>query len=46
MGGSQGAQAINEAVVSALPYLVKFADQIQIVHQTGTAEEAGSPNRV
>lgn len=40
MGGSQGAQAINEAVVSALPYLVKFADQIQIVHQTGAAEEA------
>ena len=40
MGGSQGAQAINKAVTEALPYLVKFADQIQIVHQTGAAEVA------
>ena len=40
MGGSQGAQAINTAVVSALPDLVEFADQIQIVHQTGAAEVA------
>ena len=38
MGGSQGARAINEAVVAALPYLVGFADRIQIVHQTGAAE--------
>ena len=38
MGGSQGARAINEAVVLALPHLVKFADQIQIVHQTGAVE--------
>ena len=35
MGGSQGAQAINEAIVAALPHLVEYADQIQIVHQTG-----------
>lgn len=31
-GGSQGAQAINEAVLSALPELLK---DYQIVHQTG-----------
>lgn len=40
MGGSQGARAINEAVVAALPHLIKFAGQIQIVHQTGAAEAA------
>ena len=38
MGGSQGAHAINAAIVDALPHLVEFADQIQIVHQTGAAE--------
>ena len=38
MGGSQGAHAINKAIVAALPHLVQFADQIQIVHQTGAAE--------
>lgn len=38
MGGSQGAHAINEAVVASLPHLVEFADCIQIVHQTGAAE--------
>ena len=38
MGGSQGARAINEAVVAALPHLVEFAEQIQIVHQTGAVE--------
>lgn len=38
MGGSQGAQAINSAVVDALPNLLKFADRLQIVHQTGAAE--------
>ena len=41
MGGSQGARAINEAVVAALPHLAEFADKIQIVHQTG-ATEAGA----
>ena len=40
MGGSQGARAINETVVTALPHLRKFAGQIQIVHQTGAAEAA------
>ncbi len=38
MGGSQGAHAINAAVVDALPHLVEFADQLQIVHQTGAVE--------
>lgn len=38
MGGSQGAHAINEAIVAALPHLVEYADQIQIVHQTGALE--------
>lgn len=38
MGGSQGAHAINEAIVAALPHLIGFADHIQIVHQTGAAE--------
>ena len=40
MGGSQGARAINEAVVAALPHLVGLAEQIQIVHQTGAVEVA------
>ena len=38
MGGSQGAHAINETIVDALPHLIEYADQIQIVHQTGTME--------
>jgi len=38
MGGSQGAHAINETIVNALPHLIEYADQIQIVHQTGVAE--------
>ena len=38
MGGSQGAHAINEAIVAALPYLVGYSEQIQIVHQTGAIE--------
>ena len=38
MGGSQGAHAINDAVVAALPHLLEFADRLQIVHQTGAAE--------
>lgn len=38
MGGSQGAHAINETIVEALPHLVEYADQIQIVHQTGAME--------
>ena len=38
MGGSQGAHAINETIVDALPHLIEYADQIQIVHQTGAME--------
>ena len=38
MGGSQGAHAINDAIVAALPQLLEFADRLQIVHQTGAAE--------
>ena len=38
MGGSQGAHAINDAIVAALPSLLAYADQLQIVHQTGAAE--------
>ena len=38
MGGSQGAQTINETIVAALPHLAEYADQIQIVHQTGAME--------
>ena len=38
MGGSQGAHAINEAIVAALPHLIRFANHIQVVHQTGAAE--------
>ncbi len=38
MGGSQGAHAINETIVEALPHLVEYADQIQIVHQTGAMD--------
>ena len=38
MGGSQGARAINEAVVAALPHLLEFGEHIQIVHQTGATE--------
>lgn len=32
LGGSQGAQVINDAILSALPHLV---DKYQILHQTG-----------
>ena len=38
MGGSQGAHAINKTIVDALPYLIEYADQVQIVHQTGALE--------
>lgn len=40
MGGSQGAHAINDAIIAALPHLLEFADRLQIVHQTGAAEAA------
>ena len=34
-GGSQGARAINQAVVAALPQLAAQLPQLRIVHQTG-----------
>lgn len=37
-GGSQGARAINNAMMSALPLLESRADKLRIVHQTGEAD--------
>jgi UDP-N-acetylglucosamine--N-acetylmuramyl-(pentapeptide) pyrophosphoryl-undecaprenol N-acetylglucosamine transferase len=37
-GGSQGARAINNAIVSALPILKSKAPALKIVHQTGPKE--------
>lgn len=34
-GGSQGAQAINEALLAVLPSLLEFDPPIQIIHQVG-----------
>jgi UDP-N-acetylglucosamine--N-acetylmuramyl-(pentapeptide) pyrophosphoryl-undecaprenol N-acetylglucosamine transferase len=38
LGGSQGAKAINDAVVAALPQLLDA--RVNILHQTGAADEA------
>jgi UDP-N-acetylglucosamine--N-acetylmuramyl-(pentapeptide) pyrophosphoryl-undecaprenol N-acetylglucosamine transferase len=37
-GGSQGAHAINEAMMAALPQLEKLPVQLRIKHQTGVAD--------
>lgn len=37
-GGSQGARAINEAMVAALPRLKELPVELRIKHQTGTAD--------
>jgi UDP-N-acetylglucosamine--N-acetylmuramyl-(pentapeptide) pyrophosphoryl-undecaprenol N-acetylglucosamine transferase len=37
-GGSQGARAINEAMVAGLPELKDVRDVLHITHQTGTAD--------
>ena len=37
-GGSQGARAINEAMVAALPRLRELPVQLRIKHQTGAAD--------
>lgn len=37
-GGSRGAQAINDAVVAALPALMKHCPDLRIIHQTGSAD--------
>ena len=34
-GGSQGANAINQAMIQCLPELVKQMPNIHIIHQTG-----------
>lgn len=39
-GGSQGARAINEAVIQAVPSLRVLKDRVTIVHQTGEADQA------
>jgi UDP-N-acetylglucosamine--N-acetylmuramyl-(pentapeptide) pyrophosphoryl-undecaprenol N-acetylglucosamine transferase len=37
-GGSQGARAINDAMVSALPLLDAMRARLKVVHQTGAAD--------
>lgn len=37
-GGSQGAKAINSAVIEGLPELMKRHPQISVIHQTGEAD--------
>jgi UDP-N-acetylglucosamine--N-acetylmuramyl-(pentapeptide) pyrophosphoryl-undecaprenol N-acetylglucosamine transferase len=37
-GGSQGARAINNAVIGALPALVSKKDRLSITHQTGEGD--------
>jgi UDP-N-acetylglucosamine--N-acetylmuramyl-(pentapeptide) pyrophosphoryl-undecaprenol N-acetylglucosamine transferase len=37
-GGSQGARAINEAMIAALPKLTPRKDSLSVTHQTGTAD--------
>jgi UDP-N-acetylglucosamine--N-acetylmuramyl-(pentapeptide) pyrophosphoryl-undecaprenol N-acetylglucosamine transferase len=39
-GGSQGAHAINEAMIAALPALESLKDVLRITHQTGEADFA------
>src|SRR3989441_779974 len=37
-GGSQGAKAINDAVIAALPLMEGLRDVLRITHQTGEAD--------
>jgi UDP-N-acetylglucosamine--N-acetylmuramyl-(pentapeptide) pyrophosphoryl-undecaprenol N-acetylglucosamine transferase len=37
-GGSQGARAINEAMVAALAHLAAYRDRLRITHQTGESD--------
>jgi UDP-N-acetylglucosamine--N-acetylmuramyl-(pentapeptide) pyrophosphoryl-undecaprenol N-acetylglucosamine transferase len=37
-GGSQGARAINEAIIAALPHLASQQQVLRVTHQTGEAE--------
>jgi UDP-N-acetylglucosamine--N-acetylmuramyl-(pentapeptide) pyrophosphoryl-undecaprenol N-acetylglucosamine transferase len=49
-GGSQGAHAINQAMIRCLPVLLREAPGIHIIHQTGERDyndaQAGSENLV
>jgi len=40
MGGSQGARAVNEAVIAALPELSDWKERTQFVHLSGPRDEA------
>jgi UDP-N-acetylglucosamine--N-acetylmuramyl-(pentapeptide) pyrophosphoryl-undecaprenol N-acetylglucosamine transferase len=37
-GGSQGARAINEAMIAALPTLIDIRERLRITHQTGEVD--------
>lgn len=37
-GGSQGARAINDAMIAALPFLKELRTQLRMIHQTGEAD--------
>ncbi|MGB8506808.1 MAG: glycosyltransferase, partial [Pyrinomonadaceae bacterium] len=37
-GGSQGARAVNLAMVAALPHLASHRDRLRITHQTGKSD--------
>lgn len=39
-GGSQGARAINRAVVAALPSLTEWREKLEIIHQSGQSDYA------
>ena len=39
-GGSQGAHAINEAMIAALPLLKALKDELRLTHQTGETDFA------
>lgn len=39
-GGSQGAHAINMAMLTALPFLERFCGKLEITHQTGENDAA------
>ena len=45
-GGSQGAQAINEALLEVLPSLLDFDPPIQFVHQVGDKNVQGLKERL
>jgi UDP-N-acetylglucosamine--N-acetylmuramyl-(pentapeptide) pyrophosphoryl-undecaprenol N-acetylglucosamine transferase len=44
-GGSQGAVKINRAMVDALKFLAETKNNIRVIHQTGTNDDAGTIER-